>query len=331
MGPTILVRAPNWLGDTVMALPALRSLRAALREARIILLGPWAECLIGQEVADALLAFPRDRARSGAFTRALASQRADLAVLFPNSFESALTAWRWRARRRLGFVSDARGILLTDRVPLPSPRLHQVDEYRLLVAALGIEVSGPEPEWRARADVATDAEAERLLLSEGIEPGRRPVGLHLGAATSRAKQWAPERFGTLAERLARRGFTPVLMGAPTDRDAERRARAAAAAPLASLIGKDRVALLPPILRRLVCLVSGDTGVAHLAAALGVPTVTLFGPTDARLTRPRGPRARLVRGAAPCAPCFLDECPIDHVCMRGIDIARVEEDVRAAAA
>jgi ADP-heptose:LPS heptosyltransferase len=102
-------------------------------------------------------------------------------------------------------------------------------------------------------------------------------------------------------------------------------------PPRSLVGRDRPALLPHLLTRLRGLVSADTGVAHLAAALGVITVTLFGPTDPRLTAPRSARARVVAPGAPCAPCFLDVCPIDHVCMRAIDADAVAAEVREAMA
>jgi ADP-heptose:LPS heptosyltransferase len=99
----------------------------------------------------------------------------------------------------------------------------------------------------------------------------------------------------------------------------------------SLVARDRLELLPRLLARLACLVSSDTGVAHLAAAVGTPTVTLFGPTDPRLTAPRSRAARTVEGRAPCAPCFLPRCPIDHVCMRDITAASVAEAVEEAQA
>jgi len=97
----------------------------------------------------------------------------------------------------------------------------------------------------------------------------------------------------------------------------------------SLVGRDRAALLPWLLSRLACLVSGDTGVAHLAAALGVPTVTLFGPTDPRLTAPRSRAAQVLSRAVPCSPCFLASCPIDHICLRSITVEEVERAVRTA--
>jgi heptosyltransferase-2 len=335
----IVVRGPNWLGDTVMALPALASLRAWRPLARIALLSPWAEVLAGQEVADLLIRYPRTPASSRrAADRALAAERPDVALLLPNSLASAVSALRWCARRRIGFATDARALLLTDAVPLPDPRRHQVDEYLLLVEASGAPTTATPPRWKRPSDPAAAAEVERLLEASGVvrasaRGGREAplVGLHLGAAGGTAKRWRPERFGELAAALRRRGAAPVLLGAPADRPAADRALAAAEMAVPSAVGRDRVELLPHLLARLRCLVSGDTGVAHLAAALGVPTVTLFGPTDPGLTAPRGPHARVIVGAAPCAPCFLAECPIDHVCLGAVDSAAVAARVLEAVA
>lgn len=329
-GPVIVVRAPNWLGDTVMALPALRALRGARPEARITVVGHWAPLLAGQGVADLLLPYPgRLRARLD-FGRSLRAERPDLAVLLPNSFESALAARWWRAKRRLGFDTDARRFLLTDPVPMPAPRLHQSDEYGALLGPLGVRVAEAEPRWNLLADARDDGEVGRLLAEAGIAPTARLVGLHLGAASGSSKLWPPASFGQLARRLRADRLLPVLLGAPGDDATAAAVSAAAGHPLPCLVGKDRPALLPRLLSRLDCLVSGDTGVAHLAAALGVPTVTLFGPTDPRLTAPRSPRGRVIRGTAPCAPCFLPSCPIDHVCLRGIQPDDVLRHVKAAA-
>jgi heptosyltransferase-2 len=325
----IVVRAPNWLGDTVMALPALAALRSGFPEARITVVGRWAPLLRGQGVADALLPYPRRLGERRRVAGVLRQDRADLALVLPNSLEAALVAYLWGGRRRIGFDSDGRHLLLTDAVPLPSPRLHQVDEYRLLVDRTGA-ASGPErPVWKIAGDRGAPAEVAALLAALGIPAAARVVGLHVGSAGGPAKQWATERFGRLADRLIEDGLTPLLLGAPEDTGAAEEARRAARSAIASAVGRDRPALLAALLVRLDCLVSGDTGVAHLAAAVGIPTVTLFGPTDARLTAPRSKAARVVDRQVPCAPCFLSRCPIDHGCMSGIEVAQVARRVREA--
>lgn len=331
MSAVIVVRTPNWLGDTVMALPALSALRAAEPGARITLVGRWAPMLAGQGVADIVLPYPKPLAARRDLARALAAERADVAVLLPGSIESALAAWRWRAARRVGYATDGRAVFLTDALPLPAPRGHQVDEYAALLAPLGVTGVAATPAWALRRDDAMDAEIARLLAEAGVAAGARLVGLHLGAAFGSSKLWPAGAFGRLAQRLAGAGLTPVLLGTADDVDIAAAVAGAAGGPIASLVGRDRPDLLPRLLTRLRCLVSGDTGVAHLAAAVDVATVTLFGPTDRSLTAPRGRKSRTLDRAAPCAPCFLPRCPIDHVCLTRIEPDEVLHEVRQAVA
>jgi heptosyltransferase II len=330
-GPVLTVRLPNWLGDTVMALPALASLRAARPDALVIAVGPWAPLLTGQAVADMLLKYPRDgrgRRKLGAAVRAM---RPDAAVLLPNSFESAMAARRWGARIRLGYDTDLRRPLLTDLVDLPSPRRHQMDEYAGLLEAAGIPVKPERPTWRLGEDVAAESGVTALLTEAGCAGAGSLIGLHLGAAFGSSKLWAPASYAELIGRLSERGFEPLLVGGPEDIKVAEAVQALAGTRVASTVGRDRPEMLPRLLARLGCLVSSDTGVAHLAAALGVATVTLFGPTDPRLSAPRGRSGRSIEGAAPCAPCFLPRCPIDHVCMRAISVASVAAAVDEARA
>jgi heptosyltransferase-2 len=311
----ITVRLPNWLGDTVMAVPAIRAVRAAFPEAQLLLAGPWAELLAGQGLGDVLVGYPRSwsgRLRTADTVRSFAGETA---VLLPNSFEAALAAVYWRARRRIGFAGDGRRWLLTDAPPLPEPRRHQIDEYLLLVERLGAPAIDREPRLTPPERRAEGRQRVRDLLREGGAPEGQPwVGVHLGAAYGPAKVWAPERMAEFCRAAPARGLVPVLLGAPADASAA--ADVLSEAPAVSLVGRDGPGLLASVLAEMAALVSGDTGVAHLAAALGTPVVTLFGPTDPELSAPRG-RASVVRHTVPCAPCFYRTCPIDHPCMRGI--------------
>jgi len=325
----VLVRLPNWLGDTVMALPALHGLRAARPGACVVAVGRWASLLAGQGVADALVPYPWAGGNRWRLAASLRGMRADAAILLPNSFGSALAARLWGARMRLGYDTDLRRALLTHAVPLPSPRVHQVDEYRGLLESAGVGVPETDPAWRLGEDAAAGAAVSALLEECGISGGARAVGLHLGAAFGSSKQWPAAAFGEAASRLRERGLRPILLGSPADTEMAGAVSTCAGWAIPSLVARDQLELLPRLLARLACLVSSDTGVAHLAAAVGTPTVTLFGPTDPRLTAPRSRAARRVDGRAPCAPCFLPRCPIEHVCMRDITAASVVEAVEEA--
>jgi len=159
-----------------MALPALAALRASRAEARIIVIGRWAPILSGQGVADILLPYPRRLRERLDFGRSLRKEGADVAILLANSLESALAAWWWRARRRLGFDTDGRRRLLTDIVPLPSPRRHQIDEYGLLLGAEGVDVGEDAiPAWRLVPEASGDAEVDALLTGAGVPAGARIV------------------------------------------------------------------------------------------------------------------------------------------------------------
>jgi len=317
MSARVIVRLPNWLGDTVMAVPALRALRRGWPEARILAAGPWASTLAGQSLADVLVTYPRAWSGRLRVADTVREFEGDTAIILPNSSEAALTARYWGASRRIGFADGARSWLLSDPVGLPSPRRHQIDEYLMLVERLGVEIQEREPQLEPPAPDAESRRCARALLRDaGNGAGNRLlVGVHVGAAYGSAKVWPSERVAELCRRLDAAGALGVLMGAPGDTDLAR--AITAEAPACNLVGRDHPDVLAAMLAEVHVLVSGDTGVAHLAAALRTPVVTLFGPTDPRLTAPRGP-ALILRHTVPCAPCFYRICPIEHPCLRSID-------------
>ena len=325
----LAVRLPNWLGDTVMAVPALHALRATWPDAAVLAAGPWAPVLGGQGLADVLLTYPRAPGARLRAADAVARFGPELMVVLPNSLEAALAAWYSGARRRIGFGRGGRAWLLTDAVDWPQPRLHQVDEYLVLAEHAGAQAVTREPHLASPSAGASErAEAAQLFEAVGVPPrGTSPrIGIQLGAAYGPAKLWPEERVVEFCRLAAGEDATPLLLGGPDD--AALAGRITAAVPVASLVGRDRPALLPAVLTELDALVSGDTGVAHLAAALGVPVVTLFGPTNPRLSAPRGVATAVVTHAVPCAPCFYRACPIEHPCLRGVEATTVYARVQA---
>jgi heptosyltransferase-2 len=325
-----LVRFPNWLGDTVMAVPTLRALRAALPTAELWCLGPWVSDILETEPGIARrLAPPRRVGARLAQARRLRQAEFDLAVILPNSFETALAGRLARARWRVGYAGEGRGFLLTHALPPDDGPIHQVAAYQRLLGPLGVD--GPPSLPTLTVDPARRSEARRLLDEAGVQGGEPRVGLQLGAAFGPAKLWPPERIAALAVRLEARGVRVLLLGSPSAQALGDGVQAAAGRALRSLVGRDRPTLLAALLAELDAFVGADSGPAHVAAAVGVPTVTIFGPTDPRATAPSGPGQRALWRPPACAPCFRPECPIDHRCLHAIQVDDVEAAVMAALA
>ncbi len=326
----VVVRPPNWLGDAVLALPALAAIRAEFRAAHLTIAAPASVAAIFREDTEAapdhVLELPASRA---GVTAALRGGRFDLGVLFPNSFRSAWQLWRAGVPARWGYATSGRGLLLTraSRRSATDAR-HQSDYYRALVTGLDIACD-PTRRPALRASRASAARADALLAEHRIDRGTRLVGLAPGAAYGQAKQWPPERMAELAARLViSAGATCAILGATHDRAAARaieswlRAHAPETAPrVVDLVGRTSLGALVGVAARASVLISNDSGAMHVAAALGCPVVAVFGPTDERATRPLGDHDVIVEDVF-CRPCMLRDCPIDHRCMKRISVDTV---------
>lgn len=311
----VVVRAPNWLGDAVLSLGALRDVRRQFPTARL-------EVLARASVAGLYGAVREvDAVRTSLGWRGDAESLRgafDAAVLLPNSFGSALAPWRAGVPERWGYATDGRRVLLT-RAGTPPSSLRgesQVYYYRAMLAAVGFEVS-------ASPDVSLHCPAEwkaRAAAHRG--PGRRVV-LSPGAAFGGAKRWRPEGFAEVGDRLATvRDAEVVIVGTGSDRPLGEAVAARMTRPARVVCGDTTLPDLVAILDGAEILVTNDSGTMHVAAALGTPLVAVFGPTDWRETAPVGARHRLVREPVHCAPCMLRDCPIDHRCMKAVSAARV---------
>ncbi len=329
----ILVRATNWIGDAVMSLPALRVLSCRYPDAHIsVLARPWVAALYeGERSIDRIVPLQgapgmRDWGLKWKAATALRKEGFDLAVLFPNSFESAAVAFLSGAKRRIGYARDARTFLLTDAVPLPVkgeiPR-HERFYYLEMLRRAGIIDSLPDvSEIRLDGVAAARTRGEALFAARGI---RLPVvGVSPGAAYGGAKRWLPERFAEAAFQLAERiGGSVVVFGSPGEKTMC--GEVAAASRGANFAGVTTLREFIDMTAACTLFLTNDSGAMHIAAALGVPSVTVFGPTDETATGPSGAHARLLREPVECAPCKLRECPIDHRCMTRVTARRVVEE------
>jgi heptosyltransferase II len=336
----ILVRGTTWLGDAVMTAPALRRLRAAFPAAHVTLLAPprAAEIFVGSTLVDEVMFYRRREEGARAFLKAARELRrrgVDLALLFQNAFEAALLARLSGARYRVGYDTQGRGRLLTHKLSRTAARRdrHQTYDYLDLVAeseracfGRAVDVRPDNvPALRATAEQA--AAAEELLGERGLKPGERPlVALNAGATNSRAKCWPADRFAALADRLsAESGAEVVLIGAPGERGNAEQVIARTKTPRRplNLAGETSIAELLGLLARCDLVVTNDTGPAHAAAALGVPTLTIFGPTNEFETAPLGPLSEIIRAeGVECARCMHRDCPIDHRCMTRVSVDEV---------
>ena len=323
-----------------MSLPALRAVRERFPEAHIAVLArPWVAALYeGERSIDHVIPLagapgPRDWRAKWRTARTLRREGFDLAVLFPNSFESAALIWMSGARRRVGYARDGRSPLLTQAVRLPKTGEipgHERFYYLEMLRRAGFIDALPEVS-EIRLDGAFEARRRGfdLLTLRGLKSP--VVGVSPGAAYGGAKRWLPERFANAAHRMAERlGGSVAVFGSAGERAmCEEVARCcgghnfAGATSLREFIDMTAACDL---------FLTNDSGAMHIAAALGVPSVTVFGPTDETATGPSGAHARLVREPVDCAPCMLRECPIDHRCMTRVtaeQVVRVATDLLLA--
>ena len=345
----ILVRGTNWLGDAVMTTPALRRLRAAFPAARITLLAtPRTTGLFtGSSLVDQVLIYHRQEEGVQAFwqmTRVLRAHQFDLALLFQNAFEAALLAKFGGVPLRLGYAAQGRSLLLTHRLQRGQQHRnrHQVHDYldlvllaeRVCLAQATVPLTPADLLPKLNASIDQMQEAEVLLRQQGVEvqhPNAKPlIVLNAGATNSRAKCWPEDRFAALADFFTTRLEAQIVfIGAPSERENAVRVLAQMqkiqTRRVLNLAGETSMSQLVGLLARCALLVSNDTGPAHIAAALGRPTLTLFGPTNEFETAPTGERAALLRvDGIECARCMHRVCPIDHRCMTRLEVTAVAE-------
>jgi heptosyltransferase II len=314
----LVIRAPNWLGDAVMALPAMEAVRQAFGDAHVAVAAiPSIAPLFAEDTSagpDSVIALPDPAAE----VQALRAGNFDGILLLPNSFRSAWSARRASIPERWGYAAGLRRWLLTRPISRPRGRQHLSAYYLDLVKGLDIPPVDARPRVAVRP--ATLARADALLAAHGLggaaESRSRCIGFAPGAAYGHAKRWPPRMVAETIVRLSRESNVAcVIFGAAGDRES----------------GREIESSLPPdvragVISRCAAFVSNDSGAMHLAAALGVPVVAIFGPTDERVTSPLASGNMVMPDVLThsvfCRPCMLRDCPIDHRCMTGITVDTV---------
>jgi heptosyltransferase-2 len=335
----VVVRLPNWLGDVVMSVPALRELRRIAPTAHITLVSRpgTADVFIDADFADEVLTYTR-KGWTSAWNQAREWQRRrfDVAVIFQNAFEAAAIAFLARVRTRIGYTAERRGALLTHQLPLPSWKneRHESFYYLNVVAELERLIGGSSalkklaPDMKLEVTDSRKRRARQILTEHGARRREPLVLLCPGSINRRAKRWPVERYAALSDRFIETGVNVALIGSAAEKDISRQVCEQTAHQPVVLTGKTTVDEVISIISIADVLITNDTGPAHLGAALDTPTLVIFGPTNPLTTYPLSSLAEIIRRPPDCAPCMLRDCPIDHPCMTAISPAEVFERASA---
>ncbi|MDP9005263.1 MAG: lipopolysaccharide heptosyltransferase II [Verrucomicrobiota bacterium] len=315
----ILIRGSNWLGDSVISMPAVRAIKAGRPDAHITVVAP-------AKIAAAWKLVPEVDEVIGLTSGSLLAtvklirqqSRFDVAILFPNSLRAALEVWCSGVPRRIGFPGHHRRWLLNQIIIEPvkrGPIEHQVYRYLRMAGEMGGE-SAPPPAGK--------------ILPRGKRNGANAkIGLCAGAEYGPAKRWLPERFAEVALTVSeQRPVQWILFGTAGDTEIGSIIEAAVGGTCLNRVGKTTLDELIAELSQCALLLTNDTGTMHLATVLGVPVVAVFGSTEPRLTGPLGSGHYVHRHHVECSPCFLRECPIDFRCMKAVTTHEVAKSVSA---
>ncbi len=331
----VLVGLPNWIGDVVMATPALRAIRAGFARDEIVAVGraPTIPMLEPARWFDR--AIPAPGKGGGAlrpirFGRALARERFDVAILLPNSWSSLVEAVAARIPRRIGYGKDGRGLFLTDRLTsVKIGRLRPVpmtDYYLALCAVAGCPVEGTGRELELPSPPEALERAAAWRARNGLAADERPIGFNVGAGFGGSKLWPTPSWAALAEHFLGAGRRVVVFGGPAEEPLVRSILGAIRRPGAIPALDVPLADLCAHMKGLAALVSTDSGLRHIGVAAGIPVVAIMGPTHPNYSEVGCGRYAVLLEKVECWPCHLKECPIDHRCMTRLAPERAIEAV-----
>jgi heptosyltransferase-2 len=325
----ILIRATNWVGDAIMALPAIRAVRDHHPKSHIsILARPYvADIYRDQHVCDELISYDPKGLHRGWSGREkliaeLRARQFDVALLLQNAFDAAWLAWRAGIPQRTGYARDARALLLTKSIPVPKrgeiPPHEKFYYLELLRRAGWLDQLPDVPHITLEVSTTARWQALETLLEAGARSHALRIAVGAGASYGSAKCWPPDRFAqALNTFVAQRDADIILFGTPGELPVSAAITANLQRPPIDLTGKTPIANLAAILSQCHLFLGNDSGAMHVAAAVGLPVVAIFGPTDPDGTSPVTPHATIVQQKPYCSPCFLRRCPTDHRCMLAV--------------
>jgi heptosyltransferase-2 len=327
----ILIRSTNWIGDAVMTTPAVRAIRDHFSQAEIsILAKPWVAPIFENSAhVDRVLIYDDKRRHKGMpgmlrLVREIRKHHFDAAILLQNAFEAAVIAFLSGIRYRIGYPTDGRGILLTHPVSLPPKikRAHQTAYYLGILNGVGIR--GTDPSLYLKLDSRIKMKVQGILRDHEINANETIVGINPSATFGPAKQWFPESFARLADRLIHELECRILIfGGPGDRELGVAISKMMQYPSVNLSGKTRLEEAMGLMAACRLFITNDSGLMHVAAALNVPLVAIFGSTNPTTTGPWSDRAKTIHIPLSCSPCLKPECPEGHLnCMKQIQVDTV---------
>jgi heptosyltransferase-2 len=327
----IAIRVPNWIGDAVLSLPALAALRASRPKAELwVVAQDWVKDLFTFGTpADGVLPLSANHSLAGlrSSVRRIRQESFDAGLLLTNSFGSALVFALARIPERWGYQRDHRGFLLTRGVRFNevTPPVHQAEYYLRLMRGLGVKT--PPTSIRLALTPEEQKAARKLLASLGLKPDKRKplVILSPGASYGPAKRWPVESFARLASRLqAAKSARIAIIGSAQEADLAAKIASSLHRQPVDLTGRTSIRGLLGVLGGADLLVTNDSGPMHMANALGLPVIGLFGPTNPEVTRPYQPPSTVIWKGAACWPCLYRSCPYGHPCMTAIEPEEVLE-------
>lgn len=323
----IVVHAPNWIGDSVLALPMLESLHLNFPEDEVwVAAKDWVKDLfLACDFVEGTipLSSPGHLKSLRHSAQALKASGFDLGILTPNSFSSALLFYLAKISERWGYNRDGRGILLTRCAAIPDNTPHQAQYYLELLTGLGLKADVHELNFPLKEEERE--KARKYIQALNVDSENPLVILHPGAAYGPAKRWPAQNYAQLADLLQERErATIMIIGSKDEAKTTEDLAAAMTGEAVDLTGQTNLRLLAGLISQASLFISNDSGPMHLANALRIPVVALFGPSEPRRTRPFQPPSTVIQKDAPCWPCSYRVCPFDHRCMMDISAEEVYE-------